>query len=387
MEKGVNSMEITLSELLQSNLIKPSTKDSIIKVGKMRDTVKKSVIAQLGHRFETVEYVAGKRGQEPRFILGKSKEVESEYIPNVGRPSIDWSDEIKLFKSAIYKNGSKPITKKTLIYLAFGLEKSDRVRLKCFRKVYFKSLDLESISALDLLGDSNKQTEIYIYQIQNIAEFFEEYVLKYKIHQMMNTFDTILNETSYIITYRDNNKEILTGEEYAEYASFRNEIIKQLKENDTPFYAFNGKIKKAIKDKFGFEFAYEEYTFTNSEQFAGVVADVEKCKKDLFNRIMRDVQKRQERFNVKNVKKEILSTKIVDVLMSFDELSVFIEKFLNLWFENDSVTIIESEAEFLSAVKIQIDEMEIAKSINVSNGRNVDKLMKKLQSFKKVGAL
>ena len=81
---------ITLSELLKTNLLTDTTKASIIKQGKMGTSVKASVIKQLEHKFESVEYVRGSKWKDPSFNLGEPLHTTSNYnqYANVGRPRV-----------------------------------------------------------------------------------------------------------------------------------------------------------------------------------------------------------------------------------------------------------------------------------------------------------
>lgn len=112
-QEGEIKMKITLSELLNTELISKTSKDSIMSVGKMQTKTKASVMAQLEHKFNKVEYIRGNRSNEPYFILEEPKEVKAEYKPNIGRPRVfklERKTRVKKFKKVQTVKGNKTFT-------------------------------------------------------------------------------------------------------------------------------------------------------------------------------------------------------------------------------------------------------------------------------------
>ena len=98
-------LEITVNELVEKYdwLLTESSVQSIKKYGKMQTKTKKSVIKALEEKFESVEYIAGKKNQKAKFILTNyncNTEVYNPYKNNGGQP-LDWTNEINCIQELI----------------------------------------------------------------------------------------------------------------------------------------------------------------------------------------------------------------------------------------------------------------------------------------------
>ncbi|MEB6147644.1 hypothetical protein [Enterococcus casseliflavus] len=368
-------MEITLSELLQSNLIKPSTKDSIIKVGKMRDNVKKSVIAQLGHRFETVEYVAGKRGQEPRFILEKPKEVESEYIPNVGRPSIDWSEidnyienRMAMFMvTATDENGQSInhyVTKRRLVkYLI-----RDKKVMDVIRRLYIRDKTLHSFHEIkSMYTERNWVLDKTIYDLTRVQDDIDYVINNVIVNCLLARVDAVLAKHSHDVKYKSKNSEneyqeitVETYNQYREFVKSEKELNKRITKKQ---------LAKKAQEKFKFEFAFATYFVYEAQELANDNFDITNIKKFLINRGIESAKRKQAKFEITDVKDDdILSIRLLKNSEFVEFMKLFYQEFFN-----DQSFETQAEKDFLKEISDYQETLNVKAELNGGKLDKVDK--------------
>ena len=376
-------MEITLSELLKTNLLEQSTKDSIIKAKKMRVNVKKSVIAQLEHVYETVEYIAGKRGQEPRFILENPREVESEYnqYANVGRHAIDWTAEIELFKSFIYQQVGSATTKTTLIYRSLGLTREEKSKIAHIRKAFFENADLETMQNYEDFLDGDRLAETQAYKIRGAYYNIEYKFFNYRIRQLVGVLNKVLEEANYEVSYKNSANQDITEEEYIEYKALKKRLEDKYRNDGVLYYKIKRKVENDCLDELGYKYAYELLHFYDNSQFKDSVGDQVQCKKNLYERMVTSAQALQDRFEKGQI--DELHDTLFSVLMSKKEFNKFMVSFLNSYIFG-SEEISEKEAKFVDTVRNIAHSMESVKKSMESNNLETYRLDRKLEVLQMV---
>jgi len=373
-------MNVTLSELLELNILEQRTIDSILKAGKLQTKTKASVIKQLELRYKIVEYVPGKKGREARFILKDPRETKLEYKPyaNNGRPSIDWTDEINLFKSYIYKIGAQPLTKQTIIYRSLGLNKKEKEIINHIRKAFFNNEDLETIQTYNDMFEPESLLEKQAYKIRGAYYTLEYKFFKYRIRQLTGVLDKVLEEAQYFSTYKDSNGEDLNEFEYIEYKAFRKRVEDDLKEKGILYHRVKRMADKACYEELGYRYAFELLNFTDNKHFASAEGNQVKCKLNFYNRMKDSAWSQQERFEKGQI--DVLNSGLVSVLMSKKEFSAFMTSFLDSYCFG-SLEENESESKFVAKANETLNSMNKVNKRLESNGVDASEVKRKIEVF------
>lgn len=302
-------MNITLSDLLKSDLLTDTTKQSILKAGKMRSNIKASVIKQLEHKFESVEYVRGSRSKEPSFNLGDPLYITSDYQANVGRPELDLTDETELIKQAIYRNGLNPITKRNLVLLALGL---NRKKTPSVISAYFKN-------GLNKLKDTNEQ----VYELQQLERAIE-YRMTYRMNQLIGRVSEVEKGTDVAYIYKNSRHEEISKEEYLEAQKLHRQVS-EINRGLLSLANLKDKIETEMNDKYGYKYVYEEIVFLSYEDFSTAKGNLAKCKKNLYDRLMASVANEQAKDKENNL------DYIWEQLREQNKIESFMSSFLEAW--------------------------------------------------------
>lgn len=371
-KKGVNNMEITISELLQSNLIKPSTKDSIIKAGKMRDNVKKSVIRQLQHSHETVEYVAGKRGQEPRFILGNPREVESEYnqYENVGGKSIDWSEIDNYIENRMgymmiveERKGNKYehyVTKRRIIE---RLTKEDKI-VKALVRIFINNDNIESLQQVRNMYSDNENWNLnrMMYDLAKMKDYLDYFVESRITTSLLNRVDVVLAKHEHSVKYiseKDGKYIQITEEEYNKYTKFK----KEQKENNPRITV--KQMNKLVEEKFPFEYAFVTYFVHNAEELKNDNYDFVEITNFLYSRVIQSAERKQSKSEF--VDDDKAGVDILNVrLLKNGNFVEFMELFFKEMFDENSKNN-EAVSNFIEDITSY--EEEINRMIELNGGK------------------
>lgn len=302
---------ITLSDLLKSDLLTDATKASILKAGKMRSNIKASVIKQLQHKYSSVEYVRGSRSKEPSFNLGEPLHTTSNYnqYANVGRHELDLTAETELIKEAIYRNGLKPITKRNLVLLALGLS---RKKTPSLISAYFKN-------GLNKLKDTDEE----VYELEQLERAID-YRIAYRMNQLTGRVSEVEKETNVVYIYKNSRHEEISKEEYLEAQKLHRKVS-ELNRGLLSLNNLKDKIEAEMNDKYGYSYVYEELVFLSYEDFSTAKGDLIKCKKNLYDRLMTSVANEQAKDKENNL------DYIWDELREKKQIVSFMESFLEAW--------------------------------------------------------
>lgn len=302
---------ITLSDLLKTDLLTDTTKASILKAGKMNTKVKASVIKQLEHKFESVQYVKGSRSQEPSFNLGEPLHTTSNYnqYANVGRHELDLTEETELIKEAIYRNGLKPITKRNLVLLALGLS---RKKTPSLISAYFKN-------GLHKLKDTDEQ----VYELEQLERAID-YRINYRTNQLIGLAEKIIKTASVVYIYKNSRHEEISKDEYLEAQKLHRKVL-ELNRGILSLANLKDKVEIEMVDKYGYKYVYEEIVFLSYEDFSTAKGDLAKCKKNLYDRLLTSVKNEQAKDKENNL------DYIWDQLREQNQILSFMESFLEAW--------------------------------------------------------
>lgn len=368
----IMTITITLSELLESNLIKQSTKDSIIKAGKMQANVKKSVLAQLGHTHESVEYVAGKRGQEPRFILGNPKEVEIEYnqYENVGGKSIDWSEIDNYIENCMgymmiveESKGDKYehyVTKRRIVE---RLTKEDKI-VKALVRIFINNDNIESIQQVKNMYSSNENWNLnrMMYDLAKMKDYLDYFVESRITTSLLNRVDAVLAKHEHSVKYKakkDGKYIQITEEEYKKYTKFK----KEQKENNPRITV--KQMNKLVEEKFPFEYAFVTYFVHNAEELKNDNYDFVEITNFLYRRVIQSAERKQSKSEF--VDDDEASIDILNVrLLKNGNFVNFMELFFKEMFDENSKNN-EAVSSFIE--NIINYEKEIKRMIELNGGK------------------
>lgn len=300
-------MKITLTELIEnhSNLITDSSRNSIIKNNmKMQSKVKASIIKQLETQFESVEYVAGTRWIEASFILTGYKNEALDYnaYKNNGAESIDWLEETNMIRDKISKLSSTVIsadgeevyykvTKRRLVSDAFGMASIQ----KATKHTYFS--EYENFASIEIADSANNTFN------KNLSDFVRleadvDYLLDFRMRQLLNCFQNAIKDANYDIYYNakvDKDFIEITQETFEEYKEFHKQLMTQHKDVKKKKKLVE-LITTAVQEKFGFEFAFENYHFFENEHLSNDNYDKKDCVTRLVKRLTDSAKRKEDKF-------------------------------------------------------------------------------------------
>ncbi|MEO2553504.1 hypothetical protein [Enterococcus casseliflavus] len=368
-------MEITLSELLETGLLKESTTNAIKERNKMSTKNKKSVLAQLNHRFEFVEYVSGKRGQEPRFILEEPKELESEYKANVGRPSLDWSEldnyienrMAMLMFTATDENGQSVdyyVTKRRLV----GYLIRDKKVMDVIRRLYVRDKTLHSFHEIkSMYTERTWVLDKTIFDLARAKDDIEYVVNNVIVNCLLARVDAVLAKHSHDVKYKSKNSENeyqeITVETYNQYREF----VKSEKESNKKIT--KKKLAEKAQEKFEFEFAFATYFVYEAQELANDNFDITNIKKFLASRGIESAKRKQAKFNVTETKNDdILSIRLLKNSEFVEFMKLFYQEFFN-----DQSFETQAEKDFLKEISDYQETLNVKADLNGGKLDKVDK--------------
>lgn len=309
-------LEITVNELVEKYdwLLTESSVQSIKKYGKMQTKTKKSVIKALEEKFESVEYIAGKKNQKAKFILTNyncNTEVYNPYKNNGGQP-LDWTNEINCIQELINQEVARnqdelckgfTISRILALMLGFG---SDSEFDKAKKKDILENAIKES-SILSMLG--NKDDYYGLKETVNN-------LIRNQRHIYVAMIEKEIKKTNHIISYLDSNGEEIDVERYEEYMIFKNKLSSKIqvennkeKELKNEYFKADMRTKvfkvktiieierevdNAVQEKFGFKYAYRLFTIFDEIQVGGE-GDIDKVRESFYNRVMKNANSSQSK--------------------------------------------------------------------------------------------
>ena len=303
-------LEITVNELVEKYdwLLTESSVQSIKKYGKMQTKTKKSVIKALEEKFESVEYIAGKKNQKAKFILTNyncNTEVYNPYKNNGGQP-LDWTNEINCIQELINQEVAR---NQEQLYKGFTTNQLLN-KLLGFNKYKIEDIakdEVENNRIFTLAGKQKDDESGLRDTINNIV--------RNQRHIYVAQIEKELSKTNHRISYLDSNREEIDSEKYEEYMIFKKEVetkikaennrLKELKNecfkaglNTKDFDIKNEvqllkEIDNAVQEKFGFKYAYRLFTIFDEIQVGGE-GDIDKVRENYFNRIMKNASSSQK---------------------------------------------------------------------------------------------
>ncbi|KST89924.1 hypothetical protein [Lactococcus lactis] len=310
-EKGKN-LEITVNELIEqySWMLTESNVQSIKKYGKMQTKTKKSVIKSLQQKFESVEYIAGKKNQKAKFILTNyngSTEVYNPYKNNGGQ-SLDWSNEINCIQELINKEVA--LSQDENFYKGFTVNQLFE-KMVGFNKYKIKAIAKEEVSKHRIFTLSGKQKEDEFHLRDTVNNLVRN---QKRIYMAM--IEKEIKKTNHKIDYLDSNGEEIDVERYEEYVNYKKLITRKLKVKNNKEKELKNKyfklglstkdfdiknevqllkeIENAVQEIFQFKFAYRLFTVLDEIQVEGE-GDIEKVRENFFNRIMKNANSSQSK--------------------------------------------------------------------------------------------
>lgn len=323
-------MKLELSECIEvdtkklvdeyGQLITESSKQSIIKNNykfKGLTTVKKSVETQLKNQFESVKMITkkGRYGGTIFELKGFKGLVEYERENKGGRPSLDWTNELLVIRELINQE------------VALGqLFKDSDVENYKFRgftptKILNNLLGFDKWEVIEAVNEELKENSIFSMSgNKNDYQGLMETVMNLmgnQRHIYVAKIEEELSKTNHRISYLDSNRNKIDAEKYEEYMIFKKEVetkikaennrLKELKnkyfkagQNTKDFDIKNEvqlfkEIEMAVKEKFGFKYAYRQFTVFNEIEVEGK-GDIDKVRENYFNRIMKNANSSQSKY-------------------------------------------------------------------------------------------
>lgn len=308
-EKGQN-LEITVNELVEEygHLLTKNTVNSFRKQGKLAGDTKDSVFTQLKNQFESVEVISkkGRYGGTIFELKGFKGLVEYNPYKNNSRPSLDWTNELLFIRELINQevacNGEqfyKGFTVSQLLNKMLGFNK---YKIEAIAKDEVKN------HRIFTLAGKQKEDEFGLRETVNN-------IVKNQRHIYVAKIEEELSKTNHRISYLDSNRNKIDAEKYEEYMIFKKEVetkikaennrLKELKnkyfkagQNTKDFDIKNEvqlfkEIEMAVKEKFGFKYAYRQFTVFNEIEVEGK-GDIDKVRENYFNRIMKNASSSQK---------------------------------------------------------------------------------------------
>lgn len=315
-------MKLELSECIEvdtkklvdecGQLITESSKQSIIKNNYKFEgltTVKKSVETQLKNQFESVKMITkkGRYGGTIFELKGFKGLVEYERENKGGRPSLDWTNELLVIRELINKEVSnndeqfyKGFTVSQLLNKMLGF---DKYKIKAIAK------DKVQNHRIFTLAGKQKEDEIGLRDTVNNIVRNQRHIYVAKIEEE-------LSKTNHRISYLDSKRNKIDAEKYEEYMIFKKEVETKIKGENNRLKEFKNKhfkaglntkdfdiknevqllkeIEIAVKEKFGFKYAYRQFTVYNVIKIEGK-GNIDKVRENFFNRIMKNANSSQKK--------------------------------------------------------------------------------------------
>ncbi|MDG4956776.1 hypothetical protein [Lactococcus lactis] len=280
-EKRQN-LEITVNELVEEYdfLLVESSIQSIKKQGKIQTKTKKSVITQLKEKFDSVEYVAGARRREAKFILinyNGNTEVYNAYKNNGGSIAYDWTEVDNMIKNQIskYSNDKGYHSISYIVHDSLKIEHiSDAVSSFYEKLTGFKTLE-------------NGDPEYNIEKLQKIFEWFERYQLnniKKRVRYLLKN-ESIDFKEKYMALQTEGASVNISSEEYKEiqkYKAEETELLQDLKGNSK--MDISRVVSENINHKFGYINVYPTFSFIDTEKLSNDDFDLQKIKLELLEK-------------------------------------------------------------------------------------------------------
>ncbi|WP_396443009.1 hypothetical protein [Lactococcus lactis] len=317
-EKGKN-LEVTVNELVDEygQLLTESSKQSIIKNNykfKGLTTVKKSVIKALEEKFESVEYIAGKKNQKAKFILTNyngSTEVYNPYKNNGGQ-SLDWTNEINCIRELI--NQEVAFGQEQEFYRGFTINQLLN-KLLGFNKYKIEAIAKYEVKNHRIFTLSGNDAEDEYYGLRDTVNI----LAKNQRRSYLNLIKKEIKKTNHNISFRDSKGNELDVERYEEYVNFKKEVGTKIKAENSKNKELKSKnfklglstkdfdiknevqllkeIENAVQEKYGFRYAYRLFNVHVSVEVNGK-GDIEKVRENFYNRVMKNARSSQSKHEV-----------------------------------------------------------------------------------------
>jgi len=310
-------LEITVNELVEKYdwLLTESSVQSIKKYGKMQTKTKKSVIKALEEKFESVEYIAGKKNQKAKFILTNyncNTEVYNPYKNNGGQP-LDWTNEINCIQELINQEAlnqdelCKGFTISRILDLMLGFGSGSE-----FDKDKDKKKDIleNAIKESQILSMSGNKDDYY-----GLKETVNN-LIRNQRHIYVAMIEKEIKKTNHIISYFDSNGEEIDAEQYEEYMILKKEVETKIKDENNILKELKNKhfkaglntkdfkvktiieieieVDNAVQENFGFKYAYRLFTIFDEIQVGGE-GDIDKVRESFYNRVMKNANSSQSK--------------------------------------------------------------------------------------------
>lgn len=283
----------------------------------MQTKTKKSVIKALEEKFESVEYIAGKKNQKAKFILTNYNGSVEDYNPyknNSGQP-LDWNNEIfviqNLINQEVARNDDefyKGFTISQILSLMLGFGSCSE-----FDKARKKEILLNEVVECQILSMSgNKKNDYY-----GLKESVNNLIRNQK-YIYMAMIEKEIKKTNHNINFLNSNGENIDEETYQEYFNFKKQLTKELKAENNKEKELKNQYYEAgmstkdfdiknevqllkeidndVQEKFGFKFAYRLFTVSDEIQVErDGEGDIEKARGNFYNRIMKNANSSQSK--------------------------------------------------------------------------------------------
>lgn len=310
-------LELTINELVEeySHLLTKNTVNSFQKQGKLAGDTKDSVITQLKNQFESVKVITkkGRYGGTTFELKGFKGLVEYNAYKNNSRPSLDWTNELLVIRELINQEVAlgqlfKDSDDENYNHNGFTVTKilNDMLNFSDFKIKEINKNELKENSIFSMSGNKNDYQGLMETVMNLMGNQRHIYVAK---------IEEELSKTNHKINYFDSNRNKIDAEKYEEYMIFKKEVeIKIKAENekirdkrrkayregvnikDLPKDKNEHKeIEIAVKEKFGFEYAYRQFTVFDEIEVEGK-GDIDKVRENYFNRIMKNANSSQSKY-------------------------------------------------------------------------------------------
>lgn len=303
-------IEVDTKKLIEEygQLLTESSKKSIIKNNyKFKGDTKDSVIAQLKNQFESVKVISkkGRYGGTTFELKGFKGLVEYERENKGGRPSLDWTNELLVILELI---NQEVAWNDEQFYKGFTVS-----------QLLNKMLGFDKYTVVAIVEDEVQNHDIFTSSGNvNDEDGLKETVnclISNQRHIYMAKIEEELSKTNHKINYFASNRNNIDVEKYEEYMIFKKEVETKIKaENEKirdkrtkayreglniknlPKYKNEHKeIEIAVKEKFGFKYAYRQFTVFNEIKVEGE-GDIDKVRENYFNRIMKNANSSQSKY-------------------------------------------------------------------------------------------
>lgn len=297
------------------------------KTGKLQTRVKNTIIDSLKQYYENVEYVKGKKGVKPSFILAGRRETKIAKKDNRsgnvgGNNNLEYRDPMEKVLTN-WLSGKSFAKKKIQLYTPFSVMYElgllvDRQSVGKLASFGHNHSEVLGSAVKNILIENRRHFNSFIPFKYDGYEFKDEYVnrrFKRDQNNIVNEIDQELHRISrkvfvkwlekyqinyetyyignindvpseYIVEGRDHysrNTVFIEPKEYREYLDL---LVKSKRNEDII-------LKDETIQKLGFNYAYEAFMFTDNDHLSPVDVDglVEDARAKLYDRLMRKAEK------------------------------------------------------------------------------------------------